>query len=119
MEPFALESHECTWCLLFDGRQYSCHFLIFLGSFLYRRPKPPSGNRSIYKSTRERVDSKEDLEEEIEAPSDRLLTAPNAICWSHSTCNFVHFAAYVCVDIFLLLNIIVTRGPPRTSLVVS
>ena len=24
-----------------------------------------------------------------------------------------------CVDIFLLLNIIVTRGPPRTSLVVS
>ena len=55
----ALESHECTCCLLFDERQYHFHFSICIGSFLCQRAKPPhAGKRSIYKSTRERVDSK-------------------------------------------------------------
>ena len=31
----------------------------------------------------------------------------------------VLYPPLLCVDIFLLLNIIVARGPPRTSLVVS
>ena len=39
----ALESHECACCLLFDGRQYYCHFSIFIGSFFYQRTKPPQG----------------------------------------------------------------------------
>ena len=38
-----LESHECACCLLFDVRQYYCHFSIFIGSFLYQRTKPPQG----------------------------------------------------------------------------
>ena len=37
-----------------------CHFSIFIGSFLYQLAKPPQGsNRSIYKSTWERVDFKD------------------------------------------------------------
>ena len=39
----ALDSHECAFCLLFDVRQYYCHFSIFMGSFLYQRAKPPRG----------------------------------------------------------------------------
>ena len=39
----ALEFHECACCLLFDVRQYYCHFSIFTGSFLYQRAKAPQG----------------------------------------------------------------------------
>ena len=39
----ALESHECARCLLFDVRQYYCHFSVFIGSSLYQRAKPPQG----------------------------------------------------------------------------
>ena len=52
----ALELHECAWWVLFDARQYYCHFSISIGSFLYQRAKPPQGT---VKSTRERVLSKE------------------------------------------------------------
>ena len=38
-----LESHECVCCLLFEVRQYFCHFSILIGSFLYPRAKPPHG----------------------------------------------------------------------------
>ena len=36
-----LGSHECACCLLFDVRQYHCHFSILIGSFLYQRAKLP------------------------------------------------------------------------------
>ena len=39
----ALESHECARCLLFDVRQYYCHFSVFIGPSLYQRAKPPQG----------------------------------------------------------------------------
>ena len=39
----ALESHECACCLLFDVKQYYCHFSIFIGSFLCQRAKPRQG----------------------------------------------------------------------------
>ena len=46
----ALESHECACCLL--------SFLYFHWLFPLLARETSSGNRSIYKSTRERVDSK-------------------------------------------------------------
>ena len=46
----ALESHECTCCLL--------SFLYFHWLFPLSARETSPGNRSIYKSTRERVDSK-------------------------------------------------------------
>ena len=46
----ALESHECAYCLL--------SFLYFHWLFPLSARETSSGNRSIYKSTRERVDSK-------------------------------------------------------------
>ena len=52
----ARESHECASSLLFDVRQYYLHFSIFIGSLSARETY--SGNCSVYKSTRERVDSK-------------------------------------------------------------
>ena len=45
----ALESHECTRCLLFDVRQYRCHFSIFIGSILYQRAEPPQGTVLLLK----------------------------------------------------------------------
>ena len=39
----ALESHGCACYLLFDVRQYCCHFSIFIGFFHYKRAKPPQG----------------------------------------------------------------------------
>ena len=39
----ALELHERACCLLFDVRQYYCHFSIFIGSSLYQHAKPPQG----------------------------------------------------------------------------
>ena len=47
----ALESHECTCCLL--------SFIYFLWLFPLLAHETSSGNRSIYKSSRERVDSKD------------------------------------------------------------
>ena len=58
----ALESHECACCLL--------SFLYFHWFFPLLARETSSGNRSINKSTRERVDSKV---WEMEAPSDGLL----------------------------------------------
>ena len=46
----ALESHECAWCLL--------SFLHFHWLFPLLARETSPGNHSIYKSTRERVDSK-------------------------------------------------------------
>ena len=55
----ALESHECACCLLFDVRQNYCQsFLYFHRLSLLSTRETSSRNRSIYKSTRERVDSK-------------------------------------------------------------